>query len=48
MLYALDCAAIVIGRTFLEKLTVAQLVNKFSAFHGTPRFMTVFTRAHHW
>jgi hypothetical protein len=29
----------------LEKLTVAQLVKKFTAFYGTKRFITVFTRA---
>jgi hypothetical protein len=31
----------------LEKLTVAQLVKKVPAFHGTRRFITVFTRARH-
>jgi hypothetical protein len=35
-------------RVLLEKLTVAQLVNKFSAFYGTRMFITVFTRARHW
>jgi hypothetical protein len=32
----------------LEKLIVTQLVKKFPAFYGTRRFITVFTRAHHW
>jgi hypothetical protein len=30
----------------LKKLTVIQLPNKWSAFNGTWRFITVFTRAH--
>jgi hypothetical protein len=30
-----------------EKLTGSQLVKKFPAFHGTRRFSTAFTRAHH-
>jgi hypothetical protein len=36
------------SRFFLEKLTVTQLVKKFSAFYGTRRFITVFTTARHW
>jgi len=35
-------------QVLLEKLTVTQLVKKFSAFYGTRRFITVFTRARHW
>jgi hypothetical protein len=35
-------------RVLPEKLTVTQLVNKFPAFYGTRRFITVFTRARHW
>jgi hypothetical protein len=31
----------------LEKLTGSQLVKKFSAFYGTQRFITAFTRARH-
>jgi hypothetical protein len=31
----------------LEKLIVDQLVKKFPAFHGTRRFITVFTRTRH-
>jgi len=31
-----------------QKLTVAQLVNKFPASYETRRFITVFTRARHW
>jgi len=31
-----------------EKLTVTQLLKKFSAFYGTWRFITVLTRARHW
>ena len=31
----------------LEKLTGLQLVKKFPAFHGTPRFITAFTRVCH-
>jgi len=34
--------------TVLEKLTVTQLVKKFSAFSGTRRFITMFTTARHW
>jgi hypothetical protein len=30
-----------------EKLTVTQLVRKFSAFYGIRRFVTVFTRTRH-
>jgi len=29
-------------------LTVAQLINKFPAFYGIRRFITVPTRAPHW
>jgi hypothetical protein len=36
------------NRDLLEKLTVAQLVNKFPTFYRTGRFITAFTRAHHW
>jgi hypothetical protein len=32
----------------LEKLPIVQLLKKFSAFYGTGRFITVFTRALHW
>jgi len=32
----------------LEKMIVTQLVKKFTAFYGTRRFITVFTRLHHW
>jgi hypothetical protein len=31
----------------IEKLTVAQLVQKLSSFYGTPRFITVIRRARH-
>ena len=31
----------------LEKLTRSQLIKKFPAFHGTPRFITAFTSARH-
>jgi hypothetical protein len=34
-------------RVLPEKLIVTLLVKKFSAFYGTQRFITVFTRAHH-
>jgi len=33
-----------LSRVLLEKLVVTQLVKKFSAFNGTPRFIIVFTR----
>jgi hypothetical protein len=36
------------SKFILGKLTVAQLVNKFPAFYGTRRFITVFTTARHW
>jgi hypothetical protein len=32
----------------LEKLTVAQPLQKFPAFYETLRFVAVFTTAHHW
>jgi hypothetical protein len=35
-------------RVLFDKLTVTQIVKKFSAFYGTRRFITVFTRTHHW
>jgi len=35
------------SRVLLEKLTVSQLVKKFSTFYGTRRFITAFTSAHH-
>jgi len=35
------------NRTFLVKLTVVQQV-KFDVFNGNGRFVTMFTRAHHW
>jgi hypothetical protein len=34
--------------TLLEKLPIVQPLKKFSAFYGTRRFITVFTRALHW
>ena len=34
-------------RVLLEKLTGLQLVKKFPAFHGTPRFITAFTSFRH-
>ena len=35
------------SRVLLEKLTRSQLLKKFSAFHGTCRFITAFTSARH-
>jgi hypothetical protein len=35
------------SRVLLEKLTVPELVNKFPAFNGTRRFLTVFTTTHY-
>jgi hypothetical protein len=35
------------SRVLLEKLVVTQIVKKFSAFYGTRRFITVFTRTSH-
>ena len=32
----------------LEKLTGPQLVKKYTAFYGTPKFITAFTRACHF
>ena len=44
----LRCILTMWSRILLEKLTVPQLVKKFSsAFHGTWRFITVFTAARH-
>jgi hypothetical protein len=34
--------------SLLEKLPVAQLLNNFSTFYGTRRFITVFARTLHW
>ena len=36
-----------VSRVLPEKLTVPQLVKKFSEFYGTPTFATVFTRSGH-
>jgi hypothetical protein len=36
------------SRVLLEKLTVTQLVKKFSAFYATRRSITVFTSSCHW
>jgi len=36
------------GKVILEKPIVVQLDKKFPAFYVTRRFITVFTRAHHW
>jgi len=36
------------SRDLLGKVKVAWLVNKCPAFYGTRRFISVFTRAHHW
>jgi hypothetical protein len=33
---------------FLEKLTVAQLLKKFSAFYGNRKFITLFIRGMDW
>ena len=35
------------SRVLLERLASSQLVKKFSAFYGTPRFITAFTGARH-
>jgi hypothetical protein len=35
------------SRVLFEKLTGSHLVKKFLAFHGTRRFITAFTSAHH-
>lgn len=35
-------------RVCLEKLIVAQLVNRFPVLYGTQRLIVVVTRAHHW
>ena len=35
------------SRVLLEQLTLLQLVKKFPAFHGTPRFITAFTSVRH-
>jgi hypothetical protein len=36
------------SRVILENLIATWLVKKFLAFHGTPRFIIVFTRAYNW
>jgi hypothetical protein len=35
------------GAELLEKLTVSQLVRKFSAFYKTTKFLTALTAAHY-
>jgi hypothetical protein len=35
------------SRVLLEKLTSSQVVKKFPAFYGIPKFITAFTRACH-
>jgi hypothetical protein len=35
-------------RVILEKLILPQTVEIFSAVYGTPRFNSMFTRAHHF
>jgi hypothetical protein len=35
------------SRVLPEKPTGPQLLKKFTACYGTPRFITAFTRAHH-
>jgi len=34
-----------LSRIIREKLIVAQLIKNFPAFHGTPKFFNMFTRA---
>jgi hypothetical protein len=36
------------NRVLLEKLIVAQPFKKYPTVFGTRRFITKFTRAHHW
>jgi hypothetical protein len=36
------------SRIHFKTLTVTQLLNKFPAFHGTWRLITMFTRSCHW
>jgi hypothetical protein len=36
------------SRDLLQKLIVAQLVNKFPAFYGTQRFITTFIKSRYW
>jgi len=36
------------SEVLLEKLTVTELVKKFSTFYGTRRFITVLTRTRYW
>jgi hypothetical protein len=36
------------SRVLYDKLIVIQMLNKFSAFFGSRRFITVFTRVSHW
>jgi hypothetical protein len=36
------------SKVLLQKLIVAQLAEKFPAFHGTSVFITVFTRTPYW
>jgi len=45
--YLLNSSLPLWRRILLQKLTGFQLVKKFSAFHGTRRFISVFTSAHH-
>jgi hypothetical protein len=36
------------SRTLQEKVIITQLVEKYSSFYGTLRFVTFFTRTRHW
>ena len=45
--YLLTCLLTAWCRVLLEKLTGLQLVKKFPAFHGTPRFITALTSVRH-
>jgi hypothetical protein len=35
-------------QNLIEKLIVAQLVEKFPAFYGTGMFISMFTKIRHW
>ena len=46
-IFLLTCLLITYSRDLLEKLTGFQLFKKFSAFCGTPKFITAFKSARH-
>jgi len=45
--FAISLPEITLCSRVLEKQIITQLFKKLPAFYGTPRFITMFTTAHH-